>query len=265
MTPRVAMTIAGSDSCGGAGIQADLKAFAANGVFGTSAITALTAQNTTTVSGIHVTPPEFVVAQIESVLDDFEVRAVKTGMLATVEIMRAVAEMAAASRLPHLVVDPVMLSTAGDRLLDEDGERTYLDLLFPHAVIVTPNLSEAGHLVGEKVETVDEMVDAARLLLERGPGTVVVKGGHLHGDAVDVVVDHADVRFLRAPRVDTANNHGTGCSFAASTAAFLALGDDPWTALGRAKSYVHRALIGGSEWRVGHGPGPVDHFGWETS
>ncbi len=244
MTPPVALTIAGSDSSGGAGIQADLKTFAALGVFGTSAITALTAQNTRGVGAVHPVPADVVVAQVEAVLDDLDVRAVKTGMLATIDVVRVVAELARAGRLPRLVVDPVMVASSGDRLLEEAAERAYVDQLIPHATVLTPNLRETE------------------------PRVVVVKGGHAMrgaGDvAIDVVWDGAAVRELSAPRVATANTHGTGCSFASAVAAGLASGLAIWPALQQAKLYV-RAGISGARWRLGGGHGPLDHFGWEAA
>jgi hydroxymethylpyrimidine/phosphomethylpyrimidine kinase len=263
MTPPVALTIAGSDSSGGAGIQADLKTFAALGVYGTCAITALTAQNTRGVRGVHAVPPEFVVAQVDAVLDDLPVGAVKTGMLATAGIVRAVAELAAAGRLPRLVVDPVMIASSGDRLLEPDAEQVYLSALLPHAAVLTPNLREAEVLLGAPIRTLAEQRDAARALAELGPPTVVVKGGHAVADvpdeAVDVVWDRRSVHELRGPRMDTANNHGTGCTFASAIAACLAAGGDVLSAVGIAKPFVFRALRGGGAWWLGGGHGPLDH------
>jgi hydroxymethylpyrimidine/phosphomethylpyrimidine kinase len=271
MNPPVAMTIAGSDSGGGAGIQADLKTFTTHGVFGTSVITALTAQNTAKVRGVRVVEPDFVAEQLAAVLDDLPVAAVKTGMLATVEIVHLVARWA--RRLPRLVVDPVLVSSSGDQLFDGSARRAYLDELFPVATVVTPNSREAGVLVGWEITSVEDAVAAARELGRTGPEWVVVKGGHLHSDAdagrdldhgrdaVDVVWHAGEVEILRAPWVDTANNHGTGCTFAAATAARLARGDDVRAALHGAKSYVHRALRGSAGWRLGEGHGPLS---WEA-
>jgi hydroxymethylpyrimidine/phosphomethylpyrimidine kinase len=265
MNPPVALTIAGSDSGGGAGIQADLKSFAANGVFGTSAITALTAQNTVAVAGVHPVPPEFVIAQIEAVLADLPVAAVKTGMLATAPILRAVAQLAAAGRLPQLVVDPVMVSSSGDRLLDLNAERAYLEDLLPYAAVATPNLREAEVLLGRPIRTLDQQEAAALELSALGP-VVVVKGGHAVTDrpeeAVDVVASDGTVSQLRAPRVQTSNNHGSGCSFAATIAAYLARGSSTLEAINAAKAYVHRSVTGGANWTLGKGHGPLDHFGW---
>ncbi|WP_203713929.1 bifunctional hydroxymethylpyrimidine kinase/phosphomethylpyrimidine kinase [Asanoa siamensis] len=266
MNPPVALTIAGSDSGGGAGIQADLKTFAALRVYGTSAITALTAQNTIGVRGVHATPTDFVVAQIDAVLDDLPVGAVKTGMLATAATVEAVAALAAAGRLPHLVVDPVMVSSSGDRLLEPSAEVAYRSLLFPHATVVTPNLREAEVLLGTPIRNRDDQHAAARALGDLGAAAAVVKGGHpageATGEAVDVVWDGKEAYELHGPWIDTPNNHGTGCSFAAATAAHLAQGDDLRTALEGAKAFVSRAVAGGAHWRLGTGHGPLDHFGW---
>ena len=268
MSPRVALTIAGSDSSGGAGVQADLKAFAACGVFGASAITALTAQNTTGVRGVHAVPAAFVVAQVEAVLDDLDVAAVKTGMLATAEVVHAVAGLAAAGRLPRLVVDPVMVASSGARLLEPDAERAYLEALLPHAEVLTPNLSEAQVLLGRSITTLAEQREAARALGALGPRAVLVKGGHAvagtQDEAVDVLWDGAQLRELRAGRVAGTNDHGTGCTLASALAAGLARGEDLVAAVEAAKAYVLRALAGGAGWRLGAGHGPLDHFGWEA-
>jgi hydroxymethylpyrimidine/phosphomethylpyrimidine kinase len=266
MTPRVALTIAGSDSSGGAGVQADLKTFAALGVFGASALTALTAQNTTGVRDVHGVPVAHVVAQVEAVLDDLDVRAVKTGMLGTAEVVRAVAGLA--DRLPHLVVDPVMVASSGARLLEVAAERAYVEALLPCAAVLTPNLHEAQVLLGTSITTLAEQREAARALADLGPRAVLVKGGHAVAgtgeDAVDVLWDGDQLLELRAPRVAGANDHGTGCSLASAIAAGLASGDDLVTAVAAAKAYVARALAGGASWRLGHGHGPLDHFGWSS-
>ena len=268
MTPRVALTIAGSDSAGGAGIQADLKSFAACGVFGTSAVTAVTAQNTTGVRGVHALPADFVVAQVEAVLDDLDVRAVKTGMLATTGIVEAVAQLAAAGRLPRLIVDPVMVASSGARLLEESAERAYVEQLLPHALVLTPNLYEAQVLLGRSISTLAEQRDAARALGALGPSYVLVKGGHAvrdtGDDAVDVLWDGHEVFDLRGPRVPGGNDHGTGCSLASAVAAGLAKGDEVVDAVQAAKAYVARALVGGAGWQLGAGHGPLDHFGWDA-
>jgi hydroxymethylpyrimidine/phosphomethylpyrimidine kinase len=268
MTPRVALTIAGSDSGGGAGIQADLKSFAAHGVHGASAITALTAQNTVGVRGVFPVPADFVVAQIAAVVEDLDVAAVKTGMLATAETVRAVAAWAAAGKLPNLVVDPVMVSSSGDRLLETEAERLYAEALLPHALLATPNVREAEVLLGQPIKSLADQREAARALGELGRLAVVVKGGHAVSDteteAVDVVWDGQNLYELRTSRVDTANNHGTGCSFASATAARLARGDTLAEAIAGAKSFITKAIAGAANWHLGTGHGPVDHFGWTT-
>ena len=264
MNPLVALTIAGSDSGGGAGIQADLKSFAALGVFGTSAITAVTSQNTSAVTRVDVLDPEAVDAQIEAVLSDLPVAAVKTGMLATSAIIEVVARRAAAGDLPHLVVDPVMVASSGDRLLDEDAESAYRELLFPHAEVITPNLLEAGVITGKMLEDELHAAAAAAELAAETDAWVVVMGGHLTGAASDFVAHGDERHVLSTPRVDTRNVHGTGCSFASATAAGLAQGLDPLAALDQAKTFVSRGISGGAAWDLGGGHGPIDHFGWES-
>jgi hydroxymethylpyrimidine/phosphomethylpyrimidine kinase len=263
----VALTIAGSDSGGGAGIQADLKTFAALGVFGTSAITAVTAQNTAEVRAVHRLPTEVVRAQIDAVLDDLPVAAVKTGMLATAAIVELVADLADEGRLPNLVVDPVMVSSTGARLLDEDAERLYLERLLPAAAVFTPNLFEAGVLLGAELVTLADQQTAARELATRTPGVVVVKGGHATTDAPDRAYDAVACAgaddLLARTRIDTINNHGSGCSFASAVAAGIATGIDTAGAITAAKAFVHRAITGGARWTLGSGHGPLDHFSWE--
>lgn len=260
-TPAVVLVIAGSDSGGGAGIQADVRTCAAHGVFPTTAVTAVTAQNTCGVDAVHVVPAAVVVAQIDAVLSDFTVRATKTGMLASAELVGVVAERAASGGLANLVVDPVMVSSSGDRLLEASAERAYLELLFPHATVVTPNLREAAVLVGAAVDSVAAMGEAARELARSGAGAVLIKGGHLDADvAVDVVWDGLRLHELAGPRVATANNHGTGCSLASAIAAGLAQGVELLAAIESAKAYVRRGLEAAVGWRLGAGHGPIDHF-----
>ena len=264
-TPPTALTIAGSDSGGGAGIQADLKTFAAHGVHGTSALTAVTAQNTAQVRGVVALDPDFVRLQIETVLDDFAVTGVKTGMLANRAIVDVVADLAGAGRLPGLVVDPVLVSSTGQALMAPEGLAAYLERLLPHALVVTPNLREAGALTGIDVGelmTVPAMTEAAELIRARGARYVVVKGGHLTDAAPDVVAGPEGVTVLEAVRVVTGNDHGTGCSLSAAIAAYLAQGDDVLTAVRAAKAFVARGLAGAAGWRLGAGHGPIDHFGW---
>lgn len=267
-SPPVALTIAGSDSGGGAGIQADLLTFASLGVHGTSAITALTAQNTRGVAGVHVPPVEFLRAQLEAVLADLAVAGVKTGMLATEEIVLAVADLAAGGRLPNLVVDPVLVTSTGARLLDPGAESAYVEALLPRALVATPNTREAATLLGEPVVTVEDARRAAGRIAALGPRWVVVKGGHLTaedaaGDAVDVIHEAAtgETTELRLPRVATRNDHGTGCTFAAATAAMLARGTPVPDALAAAKRFVHAGLTASAGWSLGAGHGPVGKLG----
>lgn len=269
MTPPVALTVAGSDSGGGAGIQADLRTFAAHRVHGASAVAALTAQSTTEVRAVLPTPADFLVTQIETVLDDLPVAAVKTGMLATSANVTAVAGLAAAGRLPNLVVDPVMVSSSGHRLLDVDAEQAYVRDLFPAAEVITPNCREAAVLLGvAAIATHGEQREAAQALAALGPGIVVVKGGDLVDPddldrSVDVVAHGDEIELLPAPRIETRNNHGTGCSFASAVAAGLALGHSPLEAVRDAKAFVTAAIAGAARWRLGAGHGPIDHLGWE--
>ena len=257
-----ALTIAGSDSGGGAGIQADLKTFAAHGVYGTCAITALTAQNTRGVTGVHVVPAEFVTEQIEAVADDIGCDAVKTGMLATSAIVEAVAAAVEALDLPNLVVDPVMIAKGGDRLLAVDAVHAIARTLLRLARVVTPNVPEAEVLAGIRITTLDDMRAAARTILALGPKAVIVKGGHLTGaESVDILVDASGEHLLTAPRLDVPFTHGTGCTFAAALTARLARGEALDAAARGAKEYVTGAMRHGID--VGDGHRPLGHF-WQT-
>jgi hydroxymethylpyrimidine/phosphomethylpyrimidine kinase len=257
-----ALTIAGSDSGGGAGIQADLKTFAAHGVYGTSAITALTAQNTRGVLGAHVPPAEFVTLQIEAVAEDIGCDAVKTGMLATSAIVEVVAAAVEALDLPNLVVDPVMIAKGGDRLLQEDAVHALKSALLRLARVVTPNIPEAEVLSGVAIASVEDMRKAAQLILKLGPKAVIVKGGHLAGhESIDLLVDARSEQLLRAPRLDVRSTHGTGCTFAAAIAARLARGETLDEAARGAKEYVTGAMRHGID--VGGGHQPLGHF-WHT-
>jgi hydroxymethylpyrimidine/phosphomethylpyrimidine kinase len=257
-----ALTIAGSDSGGGAGIQADLKTFAAHGVYGTSVITALTAQNTQGVSGVHVVPAEFVTLQIEAVAGDIGCDAVKTGMLATAAIVEAVAAAIEALDLPNLVVDPVMIAKSGDRLLDQDAAHALRATLLRWARVVTPNIPEAEVLAGIPIQTIADMRHAAEKILKLGPQAVIVKGGHLGGEeSIDLLLDPGGEVRLTAPRLDVRHTHGTGCTFAAAIAARLASGDALDEAARGAKDYVTGAMRHGID--VGGGHQPLGHF-WQT-
>jgi hydroxymethylpyrimidine/phosphomethylpyrimidine kinase len=266
-TPPVALSIAGSDSGGGAGIQADLRTFAAFGVHGCTAITAITAQNTAQVRRVAPTDPGLLLDQIEAVLDDLPVAAVKTGLLATAANVHVVAELAAAGRLPHLVVDPVIVSSTGTRLLDEDAERAYVHDLFPHATAITPNCREAAALLRwDPIDTADQQHAAAEALSRTGARLVLVKGGDAPGDAaLDVYRCDGSEADLTESWVATTNNHGTGCSMSSAIAAQLARGTDLVTAVHEAKQFIHRALAGAADWQLGAGHGPIDHLGWAVT
>jgi hydroxymethylpyrimidine/phosphomethylpyrimidine kinase len=259
--PR-ALTIAGSDSGGGAGIQADLKTFFALGCHGMSAITALTAQNTVAVTGVFEVDPRFVVEQVEAVATDIGVDAAKTGMLASAPLVEAVAKAVEAFEIPRLVVDPVAVSKHGDRLLAEDAVDAVRSRLLPLAEVVTPNLHEAATLAGTgPIETRAQMEDAARAIHALGPRTVLVKGGHLDGgESVDLFYDGDRFTELRGPRFDTKDTHGTGCALSAAIAARLAHGDPTLDALHEAKRFISGAIE--RSLRMGSGYGPVNP-GWE--
>ena len=256
----VALTIAGSDSGGGAGIQADLKTFAAMGVYGASAITAVTAQDTQRVYDFVELAPRFVAAQIDAVLGDIGADAVKTGMLSSVAIIEAVAERLERWGGRNLVVDPVMVAKGGDRLLREDAVAALRERLLPLALVVTPNLPEAEVLVGRKIETWDDIQAAAREIREMGVENVVIKGGHREEErtSTDLLFDGQGFREYTASRVQTLSTHGTGCTFASAIAAALAKGETVPGAVAAAKAYVTKALQ--SAYPLGHGHGPVHHF-----
>lgn len=270
MDPRCALTIAGSDSGGGAGIQADLRTFAALGVFGTSAITAITAQNTVEVREVVVLDPGAVLAQIDAVLEDLPIAAVKTGMLASAATIAAVGARLGASSLP-LVVDPVFISTSGHSLVGEGAVAAYGEHLLPVATVVTPNRDELAGLLGchpLEITTTEALVDAALEVARRYQVDVVAKGGHLevHDEVVvDVAVLGGVARLLPHAHVATKNTHGTGCTFAAATCARLAQGVELGAAITQAQQFVAAALAGAADWSLGAGHGPIDHLGWSTS
>lgn len=253
-----AMTIAGSDSGGGAGIQADLKTFAALGVYGTSALTAITAQNTVGVTAIHEVPTEVIAAQIDAVLTDIGADAVKTGMLSSSAIIAVVAESLQRHRVQRLVVDPVMVAKGGDRLLREDAVDTLRTRLLPLATVVTPNIPEAEALTGIKLTEESDVRRAAERIVAMGARSVVVKGGHRQGPATDVFYDGARFQEFTAPRIDTRNTHGTGCTFASAVAAGLARGLTVIEAVALAKDYVTAAIR--RAFAMGQGHGPLNHF-----
>ncbi len=256
---RVALTIAGSDSGGGAGIQADLKTFHQFGVFGTSAIVAITAQNTRGVFGVHAVPVDLVRGQIDAVVEDLPPNAFKTGMLATVELVRGVSEAISDHGLPNYVLDPVMVATSGDRLLDKEAERTVRDNLVPLATVVTPNLDEASILVEESIDSVARMTDAGKALVDMGAEAALVKGGHLDEEQiVDVLVSKDTIREIPHPKIDTTSTHGTGCTLSAAIAARLASGHGIEDAVSTALSFVQRAIATAPA--LGSGHGPLNHF-----
>ena len=258
-----ALTIAGSDSGGGAGIQADLKTFAALGCYGMSVITALTAQNTVAVAAIHPVPPEFIAAQLDAVLEDIGVDAIKVGMLHSAEVIATVAERLRRRPMVPVVVDPVMVAKSGDRLLREDAVTALREVLLPLATVITPNLPEAEALLGRHVRSHDAMNAAATDLLKLGPRAVVVKGGHLAGgDSADVLAlaGEKTVRWFQAPRAATSNTHGTGCTYSSAITAGLARGASIADAVEQAKRYLTGAITAGATFRLGAGHGPVHHF-----
>lgn len=257
----VALTIAGSDSSGGAGIQADLKTFHALGVYGMSAITALTAQNTEGVTGIFPVDPEFVVEQISTTVGDIPPDAVKTGMLANRAIVAAVAEASDRHRFRALIVDPVMVATSGAALLEPDAVEAVRNWLLPRATLVTPNAPEAATLLGWEVESPDRLASAARTLVEDlDARAVLVKGGDLPGDELlDVFYDGGRIEVFRSPRIETTSTHGAGCALASAIAAYVARGSELLEAVRQARLWVRRGIANASQ--LGHGRGPLDLFG----
>ena len=261
MTP-IAVTIAGSDSSGGAGIQADLKTFSALGVYGASVIAALTAQNTRGVQGIHDVPPAFVTQQIDSVFSDLSVAAVKIGMLSRPETIEAVADGLARHRARNVVLDPVMVATSGDRLLAPEAVDALRERLIPAALIITPNLPEAAALLDEaEARSEDEMRTQGERLLALGATAVLIKGGHGEApESVDILVERLGTTRLPAPRIATRNTHGTGCTLSSAIAAGLAKGLSLHDAVAAAKAYVTAAIAASERLTIGHGSGPVHHF-----
>jgi len=258
----IALTIAGSDSGGGAGIQADLKTFSARGVYGASVITALTAQNTRGVQGIHDIPPEFVSAQIDSVLSDLKVDAVKVGMLSKPAVIEAVAAGLARHGMTKIVLDPVMVAASGDKLLSDHAIETLRGVLLPRALVVTPNLPEAAALLGEAMaEDEDAMRAQAERILALGPKAVLIKGGHASGpESVDLLVEERGVTRLSSARVKTRNSHGTGCTLSSAIAAELAKGASLAVAVRTAKAWLSAAIAAADTLEIGSGHGPVHHF-----
>lgn len=255
--PR-ALTIAGSDSGGGAGIQADLKTFAAHGVYGSSVITSITAQNTIGVSGTQDIDPGIISLQIEAVLTDIGADSIKTGMLSNPDIVRTVVSTLKPFQIKKLVVDPVMISKSGHSLLSPNAVKTVVDQLLPCAFVLTPNIPEAEALTGLKIVDLEGMKTAARLLASMGPRSVIVKGGHLRGEAVDVLYWKKEFLVLRTGRFNTKNTHGTGCTFSAAITSYLARGSDLPSAFRGAKRYITSAIK--KSYSIGKGHSPVNHF-----
>ncbi len=258
MTIRKALTIAGSDSGAGAGIQADLKTFAAHGVYGTSAITAITAQNTLGVTAVLAVNPQLVGAQIDAIIADIGAHAVKTGMLANTAIIDMVAKKLHEHRLMNIVVDPVMVATSGDLLIEKSAVAALRSKLIPLASVVTPNIPEAEVLTGMKLRSAEEIKEAAKRIVKMGAKTVLIKGGHLKGSAMDLFYDGKKFTALNAPRIVTQNTHGTGCTLSAAIAANLAKGQNIVAAVTNAKRYITDALR--HSYRIGSGHSPVHHF-----
>ena len=262
MTTPIALTIAGSDSSGGAGIQADLKTFAALGVYGASVITALTAQNTQGVSGIHAVSAEFVTAQIDAVFSDLAVAAVKIGMVAQPASIDAIVAGLTRWAPKHVVLDPVMVATSGDRLLAQEAVEALRTKLIPLAAVITPNLPEAAALLDEPVATSEAAIEnQGQRLLAMGCPAVLIKGGHGQGaESIDYLIDAKGVIALAAPRIATENTHGTGCSLSSAIAAGLAKGEEMEAAIRHAKAWISAAIASADRFSVGHGHGPIHHF-----
>lgn len=265
---KVALTIAGSDSGGGAGIQADLKTFAALGCYGASVITALTAQNTQGVQEVQAIPAEFVTSQLNSVLDDLNVSAIKIGMLHSVEVIQAVSKQLDAHKDKGLrvVLDPVMVATSGDPLLHESAVEALKTELMPKVDLITPNIHEAELLCGSKIQSRDDMANAANLLTVLGARAVLIKGGHLDGNKsadllrISLPVAKAGKNWIKKRRLDTKNTHGTGCTLSSAITAFLAQGHELKQAVALARDYLHKAMKAGAQYQLGQGHGPVHHF-----
>ncbi|UCH84621.1 MAG: bifunctional hydroxymethylpyrimidine kinase/phosphomethylpyrimidine kinase [Candidatus Latescibacterota bacterium] len=253
------LTVAGSDSGGGAGIQADLKTFHAHGVFGASVLTAITAQNTVAVTDAFELPCELIDAQLDAVFEDFDIAAVKTGMLSSAAIVEAVAAGLRKRKVERLVVDPVMISKSGFKLLKGDAVNNLKMFLLPLALVVTPNIHEAELLAGHAIDSMDAMKDAARRIRDYGPRHVLVKGGHAEFNrATDVLFDGVEFHLFQAPYIDTSNLHGTGCTYSAAITARVALGEPLAEAIKNAKTYITRAIENALD--IGQGHGPTNHF-----
>ncbi|KJS83404.1 MAG: phosphomethylpyrimidine kinase [Peptococcaceae bacterium BICA1-8] len=254
------LTIAGSDSGGGAGIQADIKTITVLGEYACSVLTSITAQNTLGVQGVFILPGEFIAKQLDSVLSDIEINAAKTGMLANSEIIKVVSSKIKEFNIEKLVVDPVMVATSGDILLEVEAISSLKESLLPLAYIVTPNLSEAEVLSGLKINSISDMKTAAKIIFEYGPKNVLIKGGHLMEAAVDVLYNGTNFEEFSAHRIETKNTHGTGCTLSAAIATFLGKNISIEKSVWEAKNYLTQALQSGKDLRIGKGSGPVNHL-----
>ena len=257
------LTIAGSDCSGGAGIQADIKAVSALGAYAASAITAITVQNTCGVTGIHPVPPAYVKGQIQAVMEDIRPQAIKIGMINDTEIVEVIAESLQKYRPRFVVFDPVMVSTSGCKLMEDEAIEAITTRLIPLATLITPNLSEAEILAGQKINTVEDMQRQAKKMLELGCKGVLIKGGHLEGGQMCDVLQTADEdnpHLFTAPKVESLNTHGTGCTLSSAIATYLALGESVASAVEKAKQYVYLGIESGKDVCIGHGHGPLNHF-----
>lgn len=254
------LTIAGSDSCGGAGVQADLKTFSALGTYGMSVITAVTAQNTIGVQNVREMDTDIVRQQINCLFDDIEIHGIKIGMVSNIDIIDTISDCLKNKNAHNIILDPVMVSKSGCNLLKPESKDELIKMLFPLALLVTPNLFEAEVITGDKIENVPQMEIAAKKILELGAKNVVVKGGHLTGDAIDVLYDGKSFEYIKGTRIATKNTHGTGCTFSSAITAYIAKGYSMLDAVRQAKIYINGAIENSIE--LGHGVGPTNHFYW---
>lgn len=254
------LTIAGSDSCGGAGIQADLKTFSALGTYGMSVITAVTAQNTIGVQNVRDMDVDIVREQIDCLFDDIKIHGIKIGMVSNIEIIDTIGDCLKDKNANNIILDPVMVSKSGCNLLKPESKDELIKVLFPLALLVTPNLFEAEVITGDKIENISQMEEAAKKILNLGAKNVVVKGGHLTGDAIDVLYDGKSFEYIKGARIATKNTHGTGCTFSSAITAYIAKGYSMLDAVKQAKIYINGAIENSID--LGHGVGPTNHFYW---
>ncbi|MGL5414705.1 MAG: bifunctional hydroxymethylpyrimidine kinase/phosphomethylpyrimidine kinase [Clostridium sp.] len=252
------LTIAGSDCSGGAGIQADLKSFSANGTYGMSVITAITAQNTMGVFAVENLSEEIIAKQIEAIFEDIEVHGVKIGMVSEEKIIRVIGETLKKYNQKKIVLDPVMISKSGFSLLKPEAKEALREILIPMSYLVTPNIPEAEELTGMKINSVEEMIEAGKRILNYGPKYVLIKGGHLDGEAIDILIGENRLKTYKSERLNRNNTHGTGCTLSSAITSNLALGYDVEEAIGKGKEYITEAIR--NSFNLGHGVGPVNHF-----